>query len=224
MDFNELVKTTGGLLSFNNFLSTSLDREVSLAFAESNHSDPHLIGVLFETTSNPSTSTTVFAQIHDVSYFEGEKEILFSVNSIFRIGSIKEIDGNNRLWQVDLTLTSDNDPELLALTEGMRQEIYSYIDGWNRLALEIRQKALPSNHPDLATSYDNIGVAYSNVDDYLNALSSHQKALNIREKALPSDHPELSPYYNVIAEISLPSNHPYVQLYGDNLQRAKKKV
>ena len=32
-DFDQLKKTQGGLMSFNNFLSTSLDREVSLAFA-----------------------------------------------------------------------------------------------------------------------------------------------------------------------------------------------
>ena len=39
------------------------------------------------------------------------------MHSVFRIGEIKQIDNNNRLWQVDLTLTSDNDPQLHALTE-----------------------------------------------------------------------------------------------------------
>ncbi|CAF0846269.1 unnamed protein product [Rotaria sp. Silwood1] len=200
MDVNELVKTTGGLLSFNNFLSTSVDREVSLAFAESNHSDPHLIGVLFEITSNPSTSTTVFAQIHDVSYFEGEKEILFSMNSIFRIGSIKEIDGNNRLWQVDLTLTSENDPELLALTEGMRQEIYSHIDGWNRLGKLLIQLGQLDKAKDIydtlfrqassdrekATIYNELGVVKSAQGEYKDAVAYYRQAHNILQKILSS--------------------------------------
>ena len=33
-DFEKLVKTKGGLMSFNNFLSTSTKREVSLVFAK----------------------------------------------------------------------------------------------------------------------------------------------------------------------------------------------
>ena len=33
-EFDEMMNSKGGLLSFNNFLSTSEDRDVSLAFAE----------------------------------------------------------------------------------------------------------------------------------------------------------------------------------------------
>jgi hypothetical protein len=47
-DFEQMQNTQGGLMSFNNFLSTSLDRAVSHAFAESNQHNPNLIGVLFE--------------------------------------------------------------------------------------------------------------------------------------------------------------------------------
>ncbi|CAF1336113.1 unnamed protein product, partial [Rotaria sp. Silwood1] len=41
-DFDQIVKTKGGLMRFNNFLSTSKDRHVSLMFAESNQSNPDL--------------------------------------------------------------------------------------------------------------------------------------------------------------------------------------
>ncbi|CAF4211540.1 unnamed protein product, partial [Rotaria sp. Silwood2] len=34
--FNQMFKTKDGLLSFNNFLSTCLNQEVSIIFAESN--------------------------------------------------------------------------------------------------------------------------------------------------------------------------------------------
>ena len=58
-------------------------------------------------------------------------------------------------------------------------------------ALEIRRKSLPSNHPDLAASYNSIGNVYSKMGEYSKALSSFEKALEISRKALPSNHPDL---------------------------------
>jgi hypothetical protein len=55
------------------------------------------------------------------------------MHSIFRIGSMKQINGNNRLWQVDLTLTSNNDPDLHSVTERLREETNGST-GWFRLA------------------------------------------------------------------------------------------
>src|SRR6202044_1062734 len=54
------------------------------------------------------------------------------MHSVFRIGQIKKHDGNNHLWQVDLTLTSDNDPQLHGLTERIREETEGST-GWFRL-------------------------------------------------------------------------------------------
>ena len=49
-DFEQMKKTNGGLISFNNFLSTSKNRNVSLAFAESNQSNLVSVGILFVMT------------------------------------------------------------------------------------------------------------------------------------------------------------------------------
>ncbi|CAF4076976.1 unnamed protein product [Rotaria sp. Silwood2] len=96
--FDQIIKTKGGLLSFNNFLSTSRDRDVSLAFVQSHQNDFDLFGVLFEININSPTSTIPFANVHDISYFkEEEEEILFFTYFIFRIGSMKQIDENNYL-------------------------------------------------------------------------------------------------------------------------------
>ncbi|CAF0872914.1 unnamed protein product [Adineta steineri] len=46
-DFERLQKTKDGLLSFNNFLSTSKDKELSLVFAECASTKPDTIGILF---------------------------------------------------------------------------------------------------------------------------------------------------------------------------------
>jgi hypothetical protein len=129
-DFEQLMKTKGGLLSFNNFLLTILDRAVSFAFAESNQYNPDTIGVLFEITINPSVSSTSFSSIRNVTAYQTEEEILFSMHSVFRIRQVKPLDGNNRLWQVELVLTSDNDPQLHALTKCMSKEITGST-GWD---------------------------------------------------------------------------------------------
>ncbi|CAF4326781.1 unnamed protein product [Rotaria sordida] len=56
-------------------------------------------------------------------------------------------------------------------------------------SLEIRKIALPPNHPDLALSYNNIGLVYDNMGEYSKALSYYETALQIKKIALPPAHP-----------------------------------
>ncbi|CAF2623730.1 unnamed protein product [Rotaria sp. Silwood2] len=134
-DFDQMVKAKGGLLSFNNFLSTSMHRIVSFNFARRTMESSELVGILFVIEIDPFIPSTPYANIRDVSYFKREEKILFSMHSIFHIGSIQQIDGNNRLWEVNLILTSDNDPELHVLMKHMREETYPDEKGWNRLGM-----------------------------------------------------------------------------------------
>jgi hypothetical protein len=87
-----MTKTKGGLISFNNFLSTSKNRDVSLAFAETNQDNPDLVGILFIMKIDPAQSTSPFASIGDVSYFQGEDEVLFAMHTVFRINDIRPMD------------------------------------------------------------------------------------------------------------------------------------
>ena len=66
-DFNRLKATQGELLAFNNFLSTSCNRETSLNFAGRAIAIPDSMGVLFVMTIDPSLATTPFANVKDVS-------------------------------------------------------------------------------------------------------------------------------------------------------------
>ncbi|CAF1379683.1 unnamed protein product [Adineta steineri] len=123
-DFEKLRKNKGCLMSFNNFLSTSKNREVSLPYARRPPWDFNSIGILFKITINPSISSTPFALIDDVSYFDTEQEILFSMHTIFRTGEMKILENNDCLYEVELQLTADNDLDLLKLTEQIRKEIF----------------------------------------------------------------------------------------------------
>ena len=56
-------------------------------------------------------------------------------------------------------------------------------------ALEIREKALGENHPDVAESLNNLALLYSNQGRYSEAEPLYQRSLAILEKALGENHP-----------------------------------
>ncbi|CAM4864478.1 unnamed protein product [Rotaria socialis] len=84
-------------------------------------------------------------------------------------------------------------------------------------SLEFRKVALPPNHPDLATSYSNIGAMYDVMGDYTKALSSYQKSLEIRKIALPPNHSDLAISYNNIGAVeAIMSEYTNVLVYLQN--------
>ena len=68
-------------------------------------------------------------------------------------------------------------------------------------ALNIYEKVLGKDHPDTASSYNDIGTVYNAIGDYPKALEFRTKALNIREKVLGKDHPDTATSYYVIGGI-----------------------
>jgi tetratricopeptide (TPR) repeat protein len=213
-DFEKLMKTKGGLMSFNNFLSTSKEREVSLGFAKDALTKTNMVGVLFKMTIDPSVSSAPFASIRDVSFFQTEAEILFSMHTIFRIGEINKMENNDSLYQVDLKLTADDDQQLRTLTERIRKEVVG-APGWQRLgqllvklsqfdkAEELYNVLLEqtSDQGEKATYYNNLGYIKDDQGDYENAIEYHEKALEIYQKTLPPNHPDLATSYNNIAMV-----------------------
>jgi tetratricopeptide (TPR) repeat protein len=212
VDFNQLMKTKGGLLSFNNFLSTSKIREVSLNFAREMMEHSELVGILFVISVNPSVQSTPFANVRNVGCYPQEEEILFSMHSIFRIGEIKQIDKNNRLWQVDLILTGDHDPQLYALTEHIRKETYPHRKGWYRLgeiliklghfdkAQEVYEAMLAQtiDDRDEASIYHQLGSIKDDQGEYAEAIKFYKKSIEMNQKILSPTHEDLVASYNNI--------------------------
>jgi tetratricopeptide (TPR) repeat protein len=211
-DFNRMIETKGGLVSFNNFLSTSLNRELSLLFAESNQNNPDLIGVLFHITINPLISLIPFANISDVSYYQTEEEILFSMHSVFRIGDIKQINSNNRLWEIELVLTSDNDPQLSALTDHIREDTLPHQKGWYRLgqllitlgqiskAQQVYEVLLNQacNDSDRANIYSQLGSIKDDQANYEEAIIFYEKSIEMLLNYRPPNDPDIIAIYNNI--------------------------
>ncbi|CAF1605105.1 unnamed protein product [Rotaria sp. Silwood1] len=120
-EFYKHKNNIGGLLSINNFLSTSTDKEVGLAFAFANMNRPCYEAILFEIEINQSAHHISVANIENFSYFQTENEVLFSMCSVFRIKSIIKMD--NGIWNFQVTLTGDEDKQLKALTLCMKEII-----------------------------------------------------------------------------------------------------
>jgi tetratricopeptide (TPR) repeat protein len=71
---------------------------------------------------------------------------------------------------------------------------YSKALSYYEKSLEISQSSLPPNHPDLAASFNNIGVVYKYMNDYSKARSFYERAVDIGEHSLPHNHPDLETY------------------------------
>ena len=59
-------------------------------------------------------------------------------------------------------------------------------------ALRIWQKVLGPEHPDTATSLNNLAVLYRDMGEYAKAEPLLQEALGIRQKVLGSEHPNMT--------------------------------
>ena len=70
-------------------------------------------------------------------------------------------------------------------------------------ALAIREKALGSEHPDVAQSLNNLALLYYNQGQYAKAEPLYQRALAIREKALGPEHPDVATSLNNLARLYL---------------------
>ncbi|CAF3531226.1 unnamed protein product [Adineta steineri] len=210
-DFEKLQKTKDGLISFNNFLSTSKDKEVSLNFALCALTNPDTVGILFVMSIDPCIKSTPFASIKEMSYFNEEDETLFSMHTVFRVGVMKQMDNENQLYQVELQLTSDDDQQLRVLTDGIREEAGGGT-GWQRLGdllLKIGQfnkaeelyNALleqTSNESEKGFYYGCLGFIKNDQGDYEKAIWYDLQGLEIYQKTLPSNHSHLATSYSNI--------------------------
>ena len=60
-------------------------------------------------------------------------------------------------------------------------------------ALEIRESALGTNHPDNILNYDNLALLYYAQGKYEEAEPLYKKALKMCKDVLEANHPDTSP-------------------------------
>ena len=238
-DFNQLKQNQGGLLAFNNFLSTSKNRNKSLQFANSKQGKDDLLPVLFVMCIDPSIQNTPFAHVAAISAISAEEEILFSMHSVFRIGQMKRLSDNTQICEVELALTDDNDPQLCELTKTIKQET-SGREGWSRLGHLLIKLAKIDKAEELyafllkqttdqnekACIFNQLGAINDARGEYSKALEYYEKSLEILKKTLPANHPYSATSYNSIGLVydSMGEYSNALEYYEKSLEIRKKAL
>ncbi|CAF4046149.1 unnamed protein product, partial [Adineta steineri] len=214
-ELKKIKENIGKTISTNGFLSTSRNINVSLGFIHMNAASNDFTSVLFEIKANPLLKTVLFTDVGDRSRIKGEEEVLFNLNSLFKIVSVC-FDSTFNVWKVELNATDEGAEkveEYLLLSKQQMEE-YTPLIYFGRLLLnELGQvdragkyfnmllKSLPHDHPDIAAIFNHIGAVHYKRNEYNLALRNYEIAYEMRRKQLPSNHPHIARSLNNIGAI-----------------------
>ena len=210
----KLQEAKGGLIAFNSFLSTTTIKSVSLHFARQNALRDNMVGILFVITADPKIGSAVFADVGKHSYAQTESEVMFSMHTIFRILDIVVLDKEQRLFEVQLTLISEDDQELNQLVDRIEANIEGDIQGeecWKMLsnmkqldkiaALFLALLKQEPSERDQGHYYQRLGAIKYMQADYNSALEYYERATSIREKILSPTNLALASSYGNIGSV-----------------------
>lgn len=210
----KLKRNIGGFISFNNFLSTTLQERIARNFLIGSET-----GVLFEMHIDPKIGKFPVVNIELISYLhsdQNEQEFLFAMGSLFRIVRIEE---HKNLYRVQLTLTSETDQQLAKYFERTRESTrtshsflsllrlmdqlsqYTCVDKFAEL---FHDDTSFGTNPTLAGAIHHMfGSLYNSRQQYMKALDHYKHALRIYSGFLPADDIKLTPTYNNIGTVYL---------------------
>ena len=142
--------------------------------------------------------SVIYADITDRTVHPDEQEILFDLNSLFKIISI-DCDSPSKMWKIQLQSTEHDREDVEKyrqyIEEEMNESSPAIYFGWlllDQLAQIDQAEAyfqifLKRNHADVASVYNGIGRVYSVRNQFELALENYQIAFLIRQKVLPKD-------------------------------------
>lgn len=212
-EFEKLKNKTGGFLLVTSFMSTSTDRNVALAFTGTKTAEK--TRVLLELQVDVGSCKTVFADIHEQSYFKAEAEWLFSMGTVFQVISV--VEDSASFWIVKLKLTGEDDLKLRALSEHMRKDIMvsnplisfvnlmttmgSYRKAESLCLLMLQQPQIVDNFRELALVRRSLGYCCDKMGEKCNAIVHYEKALEILRQQSPETDPSLGYIYNKLSNV-----------------------
>jgi tetratricopeptide (TPR) repeat protein len=232
----QLKNNSNGLISFSNFLLTTMNKEDIIDFLRLRleiHSD--MVAILFEI----HIDHMIFNEENPFALIKGNNtktdEICFSAGTVFQIESIEQIIDNSLIiWLIKLKLIRYDDPQLVnLLTTFGSSDMYEnpvsclgklLIDmGEYRRAeqffLEMLNDATIQSVPNrLVIVQNGLGANYTLKGDYVAALEYYKKSLELSLTYLPSDHSDLTFMYKNIGDCYLNQNNYSLAL--QNYERA----
>jgi tetratricopeptide (TPR) repeat protein len=217
-----LKRAIGGFITMNTFLSTTIDRDISLSFLDTmDSSDEYdMQRVLFEIDADPRLDgTQPFANIIWLSYCFGQQEILMMVGSIFRLVEIQQDE--NQICIIRLVLCSENDFDLKNAFDHLKKEynakemdLFSFghvlcdmgsYDDAKKFYLRFLDD-LPSDHKDLASCYHALGTVAADKGDCNLSLEWYEKLYVLLTRTLKPDNSRLGDCLNIIGNIHWKKN------------------
>ncbi|CAF4193549.1 unnamed protein product [Rotaria sp. Silwood2] len=125
-----------------------------------------------------------------------------------KLGDIRNAEEQQRQAEEKLINSSQAKNSLLTATvESLKAKIQAeYGDDTSalenlELVLKKKKERLPSDHPSIASTLNEIGIVHEKMNNDVKALEYFQQALEIGKRSLPSDHLDLADYYENIARI-----------------------
>ncbi|CAF2083103.1 unnamed protein product [Rotaria magnacalcarata] len=199
-----LEKSIGQYISINSFFSTTSNREVAMNFFRNSTAVSDLHGILFLIKADPRVvKSKPFADIHSLSYFSNEFEVLFMVGSIFRLVSIRE-NHTYKIWDIKMELAGDDDNGSESLFNHLKKDygggekevdLQSLGDVLQFMGKDDEAEKIYTGLQECYSSDDtafsnlcfSLGMVYKNRKDYDRSLKWLQTALERKIRADPSD-------------------------------------
>ena len=149
-----------------------------------------------------------------------KKEILFSTHTVFRIEDIRQLKDENKIWEIYLKLTTNQDDvQLEQLTKHLRQDVQSTSNPWESLAKllltmgefdkaqqiyeNILEQTSLNDYEQLAFIYHQLGCVHNEKKDLDQALEYFRESLYTKSHYLYEKYydPELADTYSNIGSI-----------------------
>lgn len=198
-EFKHFENNQNGLLSFNDFVITTLERTIALKFAQKLRTDPDTIAVIYKLDIDPSKSSIPFIALNNLTYLSSTNgEILLSMNTIFHIDSIEHV--GDRVYELTLSPVNKKDEQIVDLVNYM-QELTQGLTGWYKLSKIMM----------IVEEYDQVAHIYKYIYDQLSESSREERACLLHELGyiydLKNDLPNSILHYQQAIATYGPNDH-----------------
>ncbi|CAF4926313.1 unnamed protein product [Rotaria sp. Silwood1] len=183
MPLEDFEKTIRGeiknLIAFDSFLSTSLDENVAKQFALDKQ-DSKNESVVFCMEIDADRMERPFADISRWSDFKNEREVLFSIGTVFRIDDVADKKTSDGIWMVRLLTVSEKDEQLQKETQQIQITLLRFFEDVLHAQREAKDyRKIPASNANVAKSPDPLTKA-----TYITNVAKTQMALGYDDKAL----------------------------------------
>ena len=207
-----LRKNINGIIAMNTFLSASRSRGIAELFFNPEGSSvdkPSDRSVLFIIHINDiNENTTPFAFIERYACNWEEREVLFTMNAVFKVESVKQ---EGHIWHVHLELSNQQNEQQKELSQYMFDAVGSdptpSIFGWFLYRMNDFDRAeryvqyiiqQPLDETEKAAAYNLLGLIYSNRKNYKKSIEYYQKAIEIYDDSERFGSPQIiAIHYNL---------------------------